>query len=120
MDADLLSYFLPEGVLEWFVVKEIEKTERVFRITLEEKNSVPSIPEEHRGKNLISKGFKNIILDDFPLRGRKTELVFLRRVWQIEGTSELLKRDIALSAPGTKLEKEFASFLKELGGEGAY
>jgi hypothetical protein len=38
----------------------------------------------------------------------------MRRSWEIEGTNCLLKRDIQICFPGTKLEKEFASFLKEL------
>lgn len=114
MNTDLLEVFLPEGILEWFDVKEIEKGEEEIRITFEEKNIVPEIPEEHRGKNLISKGFKRIIVDDFPIRGKKTRLIFLRRAWKVEGVDRLLKRKIELCAPGTKLEKEFANFLKDL------
>ena len=114
MSIDLLEVFLPDGVMEWFDVKAIEKDEREIRVTFEEKNIVPDIPEEHRGKNLISKGFKRIVIDDFPIRGKKARLIFLRRVWKIEGIDRLLKRKINLCAPGTKLEKEFASFLKDL------
>lgn len=114
MQQELLEPFLPDGILEWFVLKKVEKNERTVRLTFEEKNVVPEIPKGHKGKKIISKGFRKIIVDDFPVRGRKTELVFLRRVWQIEGVKELLKRDIKLCAEGTKLEKEFADFLKEL------
>lgn len=112
MNTDLLEVFLPEGILEWFEVKKIQKG-KVIQITFEEKNIVPKIPEEHRGKKIISKGFKSITVDDFPIRGRKAELTFLRRAWQIEGTSVLLKRDFKICAPGTKLEKEFGDFLKD-------
>ena len=114
MNEEILEMFLPEGILEWFEVSKLDKNETILRITLKEKNIVPSIPEEHKGKVITSKGFKEIRIDDFPIRGRKTELIFLRRVWQIEDVDTLLKRDIKLCAEGTKLEKEFAVFLKEM------
>lgn len=114
MDPNLLSLFLPEGILEWFIIKNIEQNGETVRITFEEKNLVPEIPEEHRGKKIISKGFKELLVDDFPIRGKKTELMFLRRTWEIDGTEERLRRNLNLCAPGTKLEKEFADFLKEM------
>lgn len=117
MDNTILAYFLPNGVLDWFDVKKIERGDKKIRIELQEKNIVPEVPDEHQGKRIISKGFKKIVVDDFPIRGRKTELVFFRRVWQIEGVKEMLKRDIDLCVPGTNLEKEFADFLKELDRE---
>ena len=43
MNTDLLEVFLPEGILEWFEVKEIKRG-KVIRITFEEKNIVPKIP----------------------------------------------------------------------------
>ena len=109
-----LEIFLPEGILEWFEIKKIEKDERVVRIIFEEKNLVPPIPSEHVGKRITSKGFSKLVVDDFGIRGKKGELIFMRRSWEIEGTNYLLKRDIQICFPGTKLEKEFASLLKEL------
>jgi hypothetical protein len=114
MNTDLLEFFLPKGALDWFEIKNIEKSTEKIRIILEEKNIVPEIPEEYRGKRITSKGLSELLIDDFPIRGRKTELLFLRRSWEIEGTGKRLKRDITLCAEGTKLEKEFADFLKEL------
>ncbi|NCQ12001.1 MAG: hypothetical protein GW809_07655 [Bacteroidetes bacterium] len=112
-----LEVFLPEGILEWFEIKEVEKDEKVVRIIFEEKNIVPTIPGEHAGKRIVSKGFSKLIVDDFGIRGKKGELIFMRRSWEIEGSNHLLKRDIQICFPGTKLEKEFASFLKELSRE---
>jgi hypothetical protein len=119
MDTDFLECFLPNGALDWFEVKNIEKTNDKVRIRLEEKNLVPEIPEEHRGKRIVSKGFTELLIDDFPIRGRKTELLFLRRSWEIEGTGRRLRREIDLCADGTKLEKEFADFLKGFPGDPA-
>lgn len=108
----VLDLILPDGVLTWFDVTEGEKTTNEFRITLVEKNN-PPLSEEDHGKNVQSKGFTNITVTDFPLRGRRVLLTFRRRYWQIEGHNELLKRDLTLCAKGTQLEKEFADFLKE-------
>ena len=116
---EFLEMFLPDGILEWFDVKDIEKTANSIKITLEEKNLVPEIPAGHKNKKVVSKGFKKIIIDDFPVRGRKCELIILRRSWHIDGVEKLLKRDIKLTVAGTKLEKEFANFLKDIGGSTA-
>lgn len=116
MNTDPLEFFLPEGTLEWFDIRNIEKSSEKIRIILEEKNVVPEIPKEHRGKRVISKGFSELLIDDFPIRGKKTELLFLRRSWEIEGAGKRLKRNIKLCADGTKLEKEFADFLKDFSG----
>jgi len=114
MEKELLAVFLPKNVLKWFEIKEIDNNERKIQIVFEEKNVVPEVPKKHKGKKITAKSFKRILVDDFPIRGKKAELIFLRRRWQIEGEKKLLKRDIQLTAPGTTLAEEFADFLKEL------
>ena len=111
----ILELILPEGIFEWFDIAGGDRDENDLRIILEEKN-IPPIKEELKDKKVISKGFKEITITDFPIRGRRTLLTFRRRYWQAEGQKELLKRDIQLNFPGTQLEKEFADFLKEDGG----
>jgi hypothetical protein len=107
-----LSFFLPEDALQYFTVVDGEKTDEKMHLTLEEKNDPPLLPK-HEGQQVLSKGFQDITITDFPARGRKVTLTFRRRRWQVN--DELLKRDIRLTAPGTLLEKEFADFLKERG-----
>jgi hypothetical protein len=114
-ERSILELILPEGILEWFDIAGGDKDENDLRIILEEKN-IPPITGESKDKKIISKGFKEITITDFPIRGRRTLLTFRRRYWQVEGQKELLKRDINLNFPGTQLEKEFADFLKEDGG----
>jgi hypothetical protein len=114
-ERSILELILPKGILEWFDIAGGDMNENDLRIILEEKN-IPPITEELKDKKIISKGFKEITITDFPIRGRRTLLTFKRRYWQIEGQKELLKRDIGLNFPGTQLEKEFADFLKEDGG----
>lgn len=115
---ELAELLLPEGILEYFAYegytkeKKVENTYGEVTIILVEKNVVPKLPEEYRDRKIRQKGFKEIRVDDFPVRGKKVKLLLRRRVWQIEGSEELYKREIVTTYPGTKLEKEFAAFLK--------
>ncbi|MBU0706534.1 hypothetical protein KJ657_04680 [Patescibacteria group bacterium] len=113
-EHDLLWAMLPDGLDAFFDVESFEKTDRIFRITLTEKNTVPAeLPKQYRGKRVINTVFKPVTVDFFPIKGRKTEIILKRRRWRFEGVDTMLRRDIALCAEGTKLEKEFADFLKE-------
>ncbi len=116
---ELVGLLLPEGILEYFEYAGYERKSREevkpygeITIILEEKNTVPKLPEEYRNKKIRQKGFKEIRIDDFPLRGKKVKLLLRRRVWQIEGEEALYKQEILASYPGTKLEKEFAIFFE--------
>ena len=110
--ASVLALFLSVGTLEWFDVVEGAHTDSGIKLVLEEKN-IPPLRPEHKGCHVSSKGFYDITITDFPIRGKRSSLVFRRRRWKIEGEKELLTRDIQLCASGTQLEKAFASFLKE-------
>ena len=109
IDRSILDLFLPEGTLDWFDAIKGEKIGTEARITLEEKNNPP---EHCKNKKLLSKGFTDITIEDFPIRGKHAALTFRRRRWQVEDTGELVTRDITLCFPHTQLEKEFAVFLK--------
>lgn len=105
----ILQLVFPEQIFEWFEVAEGSKDAKTVAITFQEKN-IPPITNPNQ--KVISKGFTDITITDFPIRGRQTLLTFRRRYWQVEGETKLLKRDIKLTFPGTQLEKEFADFLK--------
>ena len=116
---ELVEIFLPEGILEYFEYagyerksKEESKPYGELTIILVEKNVVPKLPEKYRGRKVRQKGFKEIRVDDFPVRGKKVKLLLRRRVWQIGGVDELYKKEIVATYPGTKLEKEFAFFFE--------
>ena len=110
----LLWAMLPEGLEPYFEVEGYEQTETKFQIRLIEKNILPeALPDEYHGKKVINTVLKTMIFDDFPIRGKKGEIVLKRRMWKFEGVDKMLKRDINLLAPGTKIEKKFADFLKE-------
>lgn len=115
--TNILDLVLPEGTLKWFDAIEGTKDDNEVHIILEEKN-IPPLSEKDKHKKIFTKGFTDITVTDFPIRGRRTLITFRRRYWQVEGQKEYLKRDIKLCFPGTQLEKEFAAFLKEDGGRG--
>ena len=110
---EMIEMFLPDKILNYFDIKSVRRVNDIITIRLIEKNEVPELPIEHRGKKISSKGFKDFLVDDFPLRGKRVKLELKRRIWQIEGVKELLKRDIPIIFPNTKLNKEFALFLKD-------
>ena len=114
---NILELILPEKTLEWFDVVDGTRNDNQIKIILEEKN-IPPLTEENKNKKITPKGFTDITITDFPIRGRRTLLTFRRRYWRMEGQKEYLKRDIKLCFSGTQLEKEFADFLKEDGGRG--
>ena len=107
-----LELFFPQGIFEWFDLVDSRKDESNMIVTFQEKN-IPPVPEEYKNQKVEARGFNDITITDFPIRGRTTTITFKRRYWQIEGRTGYLKRDIKLNFPGTKLEKEFADFLKE-------
>ena len=113
-EHSVLWAMLPDGLEKYFELEKYEKTNTRFRIILIEKNIVPeNLSEEYRGKKVINTVIKPITVDCFPIKGRKAELVLKRRIWKFEGVDKMFGRDIDICAPGTKLEKEFAAFLKE-------
>lgn len=109
----LLWDMLPDGLEAYFELESYEKSDQHFRITLIEKNCIPELPKEYRNKQVVNTVIKPITIDYFPIKGRKGELVLKRRCWKFKGVEKWLKREIDICAPGTKLEREFAAFLKE-------
>ncbi len=87
----ILQLIFPENIFEWFDVISGKKDDKIVSIVFEEKN-IPPLSDAN--KKIISKGFTDIIITDFPIRGRRSYLTFRRRYWQIEGQKELVKRDI--------------------------
>ena len=110
--AEVLSLFLPDGILEYFdIVSEITQ-DACFILFLEEKNIVP---DEISFLNLHSHGFHpEIEVQDFPIRGKAVFLRIKRRRWKDIDTGKVYSRDWRIVAHGTRITAEFGSFLKEL------
>jgi hypothetical protein len=111
----VLSFILPKSTLTWFDVISAHTDEESIFIKLVEKNN----PPKHEGQ-LVFKCYKDITITDFPIRGRQAQLTFRRRYWKDAETKKLIANDIPLAFPGTKLEREFADFLKGEGGRSPY
>lgn len=114
LEKKTLEIFFPKDTFEWFDITQSSVTGEDVKITLQEKN-IPPITKADKGKKVEAKGFAEITITDFPIRGKRALLTFRRRYWQVQGQDEYLKRDINLNFPGTQLEQEFAVFLKESG-----
>lgn len=114
IEQTLLSYVFPEQTFEYFNAVKATRDDQAIQVVFEEKNIPPPHGPEHK---LIAKGFTDITVTDFPIQGRKTLLTFRRRYWQIEGQPGIIKNDIKLVFPGTKLAQAFADFLKEGSGD---
>ena len=109
----LLPLLLPDGLLVYFTLSNHNFDEETLHIYLEEKNV---IPDEHAGQKLLSKGFfESVTIQDFPIRGRNVFLHIKRRRWLNLETNNVVHRNWDLVAQGTRITKDFASFLKEIG-----
>lgn len=111
LTKNIFELIFPKDIFEWFELTEGKEEGKVACFTFVEKD-IPQLTEEQKKKKIIGRKFHDITVSDFPLRGRKTVLIFRRRYWRIEGESTYLKRDITITHSGTQLEKEFAVFLK--------
>ena len=103
---------LPEGTLDYFIISDVKESASEIVIYLEEKNEVP---KEYAGMKVESKGFyEPVVVQDFPIRGKKLFLNVRRRRWVVKDENRYVSRDWKLVAGGSRMTHEFASFLKEL------
>jgi len=108
MLKDGYSYFLPEGLLAYFEIQQVEDNKTQIKIYLEEKNNLNNPLFE-------SKGFYQAVqVNDFPVRGKSLLLNIRRRRWINKETGAYMNRDFDIVAEGTRITQEFASFLKGL------
>lgn len=105
---DLASLLLPDGLLNYFDILKVDSTKSQIKIYLEEKNNLNNPQYE-------SKGFyPNVLVNDFPVRGKAVVLDLRRRRWIHKQTGEYSNRDFKIIAEGTRITQEFATFLKGL------
>lgn len=110
----LISFLLPEGILDYFEIQKVDKEAKELQIYLEEKNIVPS---GYQSDELESKGFlPEVSIQDFPIRGQKVALRIKRRRWTIKKTGEIISRDWNLIRKGARMTTEFGLFLKGIFG----
>ena len=105
--------FFPKGLLIiYFNISDVKESSTEIIIYLEEKNEVP---REYSESKVESKGFYDpIVVQDFPIRGKKAFLNIRRRRWIVKDEGRYVSRNWKLIAQGSRMTHEFASFLKEL------
>lgn len=112
MELNGYRLLLPEGTLDYFDLVDVKESVNEVVIYLEEKNIVP---EKYTDRDTESKGFYDpVIVQDFPLRGKKVFLNIRRRRWILKKNNEYISRNWRMVAEGTRMTQDFASFLKEL------
>ena len=112
MELNVYRLLLPEGTLDYFDVVDVKERVNEIVIYLEEKNLVP---EQYSGEATESKGFYDpVVVQDFPLRGKKVYLNIRRRRWILKKINDYFCSNWRMLAEGTRMTQDFASFLKEL------
>ena len=105
---------MPEELFDYFDFVHIEVSEKEVQVYLDELN-IPS--EGFVKEKLSSKGFHpEAIIQDFPLRDKAMFLHVRRRRWLVKSTGKVISRNWDTVAKGTRLTKDFATFLKGLFG----
>ena len=98
--------------LDYFNISDVKESSTEIVIYLEEKNEVP---KEYSDSKVESKGFYDpVVVQDFPIRGKKVFLNIRRRRWVLKDENRYVSRNWKLVAQGSRMTQEFASFLKEL------
>lgn len=111
----LIKLLLPEELFYYFEFIHLEIIDNEVHAYLDEEDIKP---EEFKNEKLTSKGFHSaIIIQDFPIRDKPLFLHIRRRRWLIESTGKVVSRDWDTVAKGTRLTKDFATFLKGLLGQ---
>lgn len=119
MEKELLSQFLPSGLLDHFTIidfqllGDVQLKQLYFKIELEEKNELLGYDKTQ----YESKGFIEVTLQDFPIRGKAVYLKIRRRRWRHkERPEEIVKNDFSYLTEGGGFTKELSDFLKGTGG----
>ena len=110
----LIQLLLPSEIFDYFELIKIEVIDNKVHAYLDEGNNFPDGFEKEK---LSSKGFHSTLtIQDFPIRDKPMFLHVRRRRWLVESTNEVISRDWESVAKGTRLTKDFATFLKGILG----
>jgi len=108
----MVNLILPEVLIECFELSKHTLKGEELHFYFTENNTIPT---EFKDQNLSSKGFfPEATLQDFPLRGKQVFLHITRRRWINKTIGKVVTRNWGLLAKGTRITKDFATFLKEI------
>ena len=119
MHTDYLAHIFPSGLLEHFTITAFlelgniaDKTMR-YEIQLEENNVILG---DYNQDLYESKGFTEVVLQDFPIRGKAVLLRFRRRRWRLKSNKKhIVRNDFSFVAVGSGFTQELSAFLKDSG-----
>ena len=119
LELEFLSHIFPKGLLEHFKITGFLELGNVaektifYEIQLEENNTILG----HYDQNLYeSKGFTEVVLQDFPIRGKAVFLRFNRRRWRLKSDkAKVVRNDFSFVAVGSGFTQELSDFLKDSG-----
>ena len=119
MDTSLFHHFFPKDLLSNFTITYVAEVcfikDKVlhFEVGLEENNVILG---DIDGSQYESKGFTEVTLQDFPIRGKAVYLVIRRRRWRHkQDAKKVIRNDFSFVAEGSVLTKELSDFLKGTG-----
>ena len=119
MGIEFISHFLPKGLLAHFSIIDvfelcdIQSKQHYFEIVLEEHNK---ILREVDASLYESKGFTEITIQDFPIRGKAVYLKIKRRRWRLKDNPNIvIRNDFSFVAEGSGFTQELSDFLKGTG-----
>lgn len=120
----LISFFLPEGMTDWFDVVRVEEESNtgtrqadilynsVLNIYLDERDN-----REGEQLGLKPNGFTEpTLIKDYPIRNRKVLLHVRRRRYLDADGRNIILNQYPLAADGTKVSVEFGLFFKDSDG----
>ena len=92
---------------------EVASKKMIFEIHLEENNEILGTYDKSQYE---SKGFTELTIQDFPIRGKAVYLKIKRRRWRHkERPREIIRNDFSFVAEGSGFTKELSDFLKGTG-----
>ena len=104
METNGYRLLLPEGTLDYFNISDVKESSTEIVIYLEEKNEAP---QEYSESKVESKGFYDpIVVQDFPIRGKKVFLNIRRRRWVLKDENRYVSRNWKLVAQGSRMTQE--------------
>ena len=117
LEIDFLAHIFPKGLLEHFRITaflelgNIADKTMFYEIQLEENNIILGDFDQHLYE---SKGFTEVVLKDFPIRGKAVFLRFKRRRWRLKSdTTKTIRNDFSFVAVGSGFTQELSDFLKD-------
>jgi len=119
LESEYLSHIFPKGLLEHFKVTAFIEMENIaektmfYEIHLEENNKILGDYDQNLYE---SKGFTEVVLQDFPIRGKAVFLRFKRRRWRLkDDKTKIIRNDFSFVAVGSGFTQELSDFLKDSG-----